>query len=188
MHFGDAAVVAIKKREKVAREIILIERSQPPHNAEVVKNKAPLRVDMDIARMHIGVKKSIAENLREKNLDAVAGEAAQIDSGGGEGFGLRDGNAAQKLHHHRLARAKIPMDFRHARARVGGEIAAQLGAVGGFEQKVGFDFKMAVELVDDGAGAQALAVGQAAIRQRGRRGAARRYRGRRRGGHWGAKP
>ena len=137
--------------------------------------------------MHIGVKKSIAKNLREKNLDAVAGEAAQIDSGGGEGFGLRDGNAAQKFHHHRFARAKIPMDFRHARARVGGEVAAQLGAVGGFEQKVGFDFEMAVELVDDGAGGASVCRRVAAIRQRGRRGAARRYRGRRRGGHWGAK-
>ena len=80
------------------------------------------------------------------------------------------------------------MDFRDAGARVGGEVAAQLGAVGGFEQKVGFDFEMAVELVDDGAGAQALAVGQKPFDDAGDAAQQGDVAGDGRGGHWGAKP
>src|SRR5579864_1829355 len=104
----NAAVVAPEERQEVLREIALVALRQRAHDAEVERDVPGVigRVDADedIARVHIRVKKAVAEHLREEDFDAGAREALEIDAGGDEIGDAPDRYARHPLHDENLAR------------------------------------------------------------------------------------
>src|SRR5262249_21533748 len=73
-------VIAPEASEEVLRQIVLVDLGKRAHDAEVECDIAALLVDQDVARMHVGVEKTVAKHLLEKNLHAVAGEPRDIDA------------------------------------------------------------------------------------------------------------
>ena len=108
--------------------------------------------------MHVGMKKSIPENLRQKNLYAVIRQFFQIESGFLQAIDLRNGNAIHPFHHNDIGRAVIPEYFRHDQGFGIGKITTQLAVIGRFAHQVKFIVKGFVELVNHSRQAQALAV------------------------------
>src|SRR5205814_6894504 len=76
-------VVAAEESEEILSEVILVGLRERAHDAEVEGDVfAVVRGvggDEDVARMHVGVEEAVAEHLREKDLDAGAGEAGDVD-------------------------------------------------------------------------------------------------------------
>ena len=75
MQGRDAGVVTVEKRHEIFGQIMLVARLQSADDAEIHRRVARVLriVDLheDIAGVHVGVKKIVAEHLREKNLHAV---------------------------------------------------------------------------------------------------------------------
>ena len=72
MHLGNAPIIALEKREKILRQIVFIDFGKRAHDAEVERDIVPAGRDENIARVHVGVKKTVAEYLSKKNLDTGA--------------------------------------------------------------------------------------------------------------------
>ena len=79
VHFSDAPIVAPEKSEEVVRQIMFVDRRQRAHDAEVERDVLAVGGDEYVARMHVGMKKTVAEDLGEKYFDARARELLQID-------------------------------------------------------------------------------------------------------------
>ncbi len=114
--------------------------------------------DEDVARVHVGMEKAVAEHLREEDLDAGAGEPRNVDALGLQTLDLADGNARHALHHHDLGTTPVPVDLGDEQQRRMQKIAAQLRAVGRFAPKVELVVNRLVELGDDLLRLQAFAV------------------------------
>ncbi len=71
VQFRHPPVIAVEKRQKILGQIVLVGRTQRPDNAKVHGDIAGILgifgVDEDIAGMHVGVKKTVAEHLGEKD-------------------------------------------------------------------------------------------------------------------------
>jgi len=66
MQVGDAPVIARQKSRQRARHEAAHARIQPPHDAEIHRRQPPIGVDEQIARMHVGVEKAVAQRLGQK--------------------------------------------------------------------------------------------------------------------------
>ena len=117
--------------------------------------------------MHVGVEEAVAEDLGEENLHAVGRQTRQIKP---QGLHLRDvvhGNEFHALHHHRLARGVVKIDFGDVEQGAVGEIATQGGGVGRLAHHVQFIVHGLVEFGDDFARTQAAAIGKIRFDQPG---------------------
>src|SRR5690606_6263130 len=112
-----AAIIPPKEREEVLREVMLIAYVERAHDAEIDGDVArPLRarhVDEDVARMHVGVKEIVPEDLREEDLDAVLGEAFDVRPAAAKLLHVADRDAADSLHRQHVGAAVIPEDRGH---------------------------------------------------------------------------
>jgi len=72
MHLGDAPVVAAEEGEEILREVVLVDRGQRAHDAEIERDVLAVRGNQDIARVHVGMEEAVAKHLRKKNLDPRA--------------------------------------------------------------------------------------------------------------------
>ena len=75
-------VVTLKKSREISRQIIFVRIGKCTHDAEVNARIDTIAADENIARMHIGVKKSVAKYLRKKYFHAIAGQPGNVDIGG----------------------------------------------------------------------------------------------------------
>ena len=72
MDLRDAAVIAGQKADQHVGEIIAGVAVEPPHDPEIDDDDRPRGIDEHVARMHVGVKKAVAEHLVEKGAGRLA--------------------------------------------------------------------------------------------------------------------
>ena len=130
MRRGHASIITPEERQKILCQIAPISISQGADNAKVhahiLANVVSVSSHRNVARMHVGVKKTIAEHLREKYFNAVAGQLFNVDASVAQLVDLVDWRGVQSLHHHHVLLAPVPVHFGHVEQRRAGEIAAQL--------------------------------------------------------------
>ena len=165
-------VVAPEKREEILREVALVAVAERAHDAEVERDVLAVmrRIDgdKDVARMHVGMKKAVTEHLRKKDLDTSAGKLLQVDGGARQFVDPADRDAGHPLHHQHFGVGPVPVDFRHEQQRRMLEVAPQLRAVRRLARQVEFVVDRLVELGDDLARFQPLALFPQPLDQRRR--------------------
>ena len=133
-----------------------------PDDAEVDRDVLAvvrrIRRDEDVARVHVGVEEAVAEHLREEDLDAGARQALQVDARGLQLVDAPDRDAGHALHHQHLGLGGVPVDAGDHQERRVAEVAAQQRAVRGLAREVELVAEVLLELGDDRARLQALAV------------------------------
>ncbi len=158
----DAVVIAAEEREEVLREEVLVALGQRAHDAEidgdVLAVVRSVGGDEDVAGMHVGVEVAVAEHLGEEELDAGAREPRDVDARLAQPVHLRDRYAGHPLHHHHLGAAVVPVHGGNEQQRRVLEVASQLRAVRGFARQIELVAQGLLELADDLARTQALAV------------------------------
>ena len=123
--------------------------------------------DLDVARMHVGVEKTVAKHLGEKNLHAGAGEGRDVDPRGAQRVDLADRRAVHALHGHHRRVAPVPVDFGHFHQRRAGKVAPQLRGIGRFARQVQFVVQVLGEFGHHFARLQALSIGPQRLDQPG---------------------
>ncbi len=166
-----AVVVTLEERQEVLRQVILVKLRQRPDDAEIQRDIAAeglgRHAHQDVAGMHVGVEKAVAEDLREEDLHTVARQLVHVDAGLAQLGRMRDAHTVHALHHEHLGGAPVPEHLGHQQQVGVGEVAAQLAGVGGLAHQVEFIVQVLVELGDHLARLQALAVGPQLLHPRG---------------------
>ena len=78
-----AVVARDEAIEDFGEEPSLLE-AEPTHDAEIDRDDAPLRVDEEIALMHVGVEEAVAQRMAQERLDQRRAELRRIESELGE--------------------------------------------------------------------------------------------------------
>ena len=155
-------VIAAEEGEEVLREIALVGLGERAHDAEIERDVLAevgrVGSHEDVAGMHVGVEKTVAEHLCEKNLHSRTAQARNVDAFGLEPLDLPDRDAAHALHHHDLSVAPVPIHFGNEKEWRMQEVAPELRAVGRFAAEIELIVDCLVELRDDLARFEALAV------------------------------
>src|SRR5436305_11342848 len=79
MHLGDAAVIAGDEAQQNLGEKTPLLHSEPAHNAEVDRDQPAGLVEEQVAGMHVGVKKPVAQGVAQKTLDHLAAKIGKVD-------------------------------------------------------------------------------------------------------------
>src|SRR5271168_2276266 len=82
MHLGDGPVVALEESNQHLGEIDARLAIDPAHDAEIDHDKAAVPVDEQVSRMHVRMKKAVAENLDEERLRRARHDLVRIVAGG----------------------------------------------------------------------------------------------------------
>ena len=82
-------------------------------NVLTIERIVGIRVDEDVAGMHVGVKEVVAKYLREKDLHAVLGQPLDVGAGVAQRFDVVALDAEDALHRHDVLPAVIPIDLGH---------------------------------------------------------------------------
>ena len=80
MHLRRAVIIARDEAEQNLGEEAPLLRPEPPHDAEVDGDQPAVVVDEQIARMHVGVKKAVAQSVAQETLDHLAAERRQVEA------------------------------------------------------------------------------------------------------------
>ncbi|CAM5213543.1 hypothetical protein CDEF62S_05792 [Castellaniella defragrans] len=166
MKLRHAPVIALEERQKILRQIVLVELGQGTHDTEVQGDIAAQRGGVirhiDVARVHVRVKETVGEDLHEKDLDPLARQQRDVHAQLAQPVDVADGHAVHALHGEDLAGTIFPDDFRHleqmAAPGVRPEIAPQLAAVGSLAQQIKLIVQVFVELGHHFARLEAAAV------------------------------
>ena len=164
----NALVVAAEEGEEVLRQVVLVAVGQRPDDAEIEGDVAAVRGNEDVARMHVGMKEAVAEDLREKDLDPGCREFRQADTIGAEPVDLRNRRPLHPLHDHDGPRAVVPVHLGHDQQRRVGEVAAQLRGVGGLTHQIQLVAQILGELGDHLARLQATCIRPKSVEQDGK--------------------
>ena len=121
-------------------------------------NWSPLIADEDVARVHVGVEERVVEHLREEQRHAVARQLLDVEARFLQALDLADRNAVHALHHQHVVGAVVEVHLGHDEQLRAGEVAAQLRGIRRLAHHVEFVVQVLVELGDDVARTQALAV------------------------------
>ncbi len=84
MHLRGALIVAGDEAEQDFGEEAPLLRAEPAHDAEVDGHQPAVGVDEQIARMHVGVEKAVAQRVAQEALDHIAAERRQIEALGAQ--------------------------------------------------------------------------------------------------------
>ena len=85
MHLGDALVIARDEAvEDLGQEAALLQ-PEPPHDAEVDRDEAPLPVDEQVALVHVGMEQAVAHRVTQEALDDDGAELGHLASPAGRG-------------------------------------------------------------------------------------------------------
>ena len=162
VQLGHALVVAAEKRREVLRQILFVELGERAHDAKVQRDVAAKglggQADHDVARVHVGVEKTVAKHLGEENRHPIARQLGNIDPGFAQRLHLADGHAVHALHHHHVGVAEVPENLGHQQQVQPFHVAAQLRGIGGLAHQVQLIVEVGVELGHHFARLEALAV------------------------------
>ena len=115
MQLCDAIVVAFKKRKEIFGQVMLVAFAQATDDSKIYRYIFWLlrvgRIDKNVARVHIGVKKIVPENLFEKYINTILGQPSHICVQFMQFVYMSDGYAADSLHDHDIEATIVPMDL-----------------------------------------------------------------------------
>ena len=117
MDFGDAPVVATEKSDEIARQVSFVGLGQRTHDAEIERDILTVAGDENIAGVHIGMEKAVAEHLGEKDFNAGTRKLRNVDALCAHVGNRGDRNAVHALHDHDFGGTVLPVDFRHGQQR-----------------------------------------------------------------------
>ena len=84
MQFGDPSVVSSEEGQEIVGQIVFVKVRQGADDAEVqgdvVSKMGPSISNQDVAGMHIGVEKTITEDLGEENFDPFGRQLFERDA------------------------------------------------------------------------------------------------------------
>ena len=118
MYLRRAAVIARDEAVEDFREEPPLLVAEPAHDAEVDGGEAAVRIDEQVARMHVGVKKAVAHGVAQERLDDGAAKLRQVVALGGERRAVRQRRAVDPFQRQHVLGGEIPVDLRHAKVRV----------------------------------------------------------------------
>src|SRR6185437_13524871 len=105
-------------------------------DAEIDNDDRARGVDEEIARVEIGVKKAVAEDLIEEGARGVRHDGVYVVPRGNEPLTVIDADAADALERQHLAAGATPIDLGHVKGRVLGEIRTQLRSSSRLEAEI----------------------------------------------------
>ena len=112
MQLGHAPVIAVEEGQEVFGQIALMILRELAHDAEihgqVAGRRRVARIHENVAGVHVGMKKIVAERLLEKDLDAAFGQHLKVHAHAAQPVQLTDGNALDALHHQHVGPGKVP--------------------------------------------------------------------------------
>ena len=139
MHHGDAAVIAGKKPDQHVREVIAGGAVEPPHDAEIDNRKRALGINEHVSGMQIGMEETVPKDLVEEGCRCVVQQVGDRMPGRDQPVAVIDPNAGNALGRQHRAPGAPPIDLRHAKGRVAGEISRQFRCRGGLEPQIHFE-------------------------------------------------
>ena len=74
MHLGDAQIVAGDEAVEDFGEEAALLLAEPPGDAEIDGDDGAVRLDEQIARMHVGMEEAVAQRMAQERLDQVGGD------------------------------------------------------------------------------------------------------------------
>ena len=138
MHLRGALIIAGNEAEQDFRQKSALLRAEAAHNPEVHSNKPAFVIDEQIARMHVGVEKAVAQRVAQEALDHLVAERRQVVTLGFERGAVVERRAVDPLHRQHVARGAVPVDGGNAEAFVLGGVLGHLGQRGGLETEIHF--------------------------------------------------
>ena len=70
MHFSNATVVTLEEGQEILRQVVFVDFVERADNAKVQRYITAIARHQDVARVHIGMKETVAKNLRKENFNA----------------------------------------------------------------------------------------------------------------------
>ena len=155
MHFGHAAIVALDE----AHQNLGIDAAgvfvDPPHDAKVVEDQIAIGGNLQIALMHVGVKKPVPQRVAQEHLQHARAQNAAVVPGGVDGFVVGQIDPLGPIHRHHPPRRQAPQDARHRDALVLFGIGREFRGRRGFQPQIQLALHDAVKMRDHIRGAQA---------------------------------
>ena len=140
MQFGHPFVVTPEKSREILRQIFFVEFCEGAHDAKVKGDVAPkcvgFQAHLNVARMHIGMEKTVTKHLREEQGHTIPGQLRNVDARIAQAFYLADRYTDHTLHDDDFGVAKIPNHFGNQYQIQTVHIAAQLCRVGRLAHQV----------------------------------------------------
>src|SRR5690606_35303857 len=130
------AVIPAEEGQQVTGQIALVVGGQGADDTEVDGNVLRVGgiadIDKDIARMHVGMEKTVAEYLGKEDLHPFFRQYLHIDARLFERGYVGNRNPVNAFHHQHRFVGVVPVDEGDVDQRGVLEIPAQLAGVGGF--------------------------------------------------------
>ncbi len=136
MDLGDPPVVARQKPDQHVGEVIAGGAVEPPHDPEIDDDDRPRGIDEHVSGVQVGVKKAVAEHLIEKGAGGFCQQLVDAVPGGEQRGAVVDADAGDPRQRQHPAAGALPVDLRHAKARIAGEIFGELGPGRGLEAQI----------------------------------------------------
>ena len=160
---GHAVVVAVEKGQKVNRQIAFVVIGEAADDAEIERDIAVVVGHQNIARVHIGVEKTVFKHLGEENFHTIAGQFFQIDALRLQSGDVGNRRAVHPFDGEHIAAAIIEIHFGHNQHIAAGKLAAELAGIGRFFHQIELVVQIFVEFGHHFARLQALAIGKQAL-------------------------
>ena len=162
VQFGHALVVAPEKSTEVLRQILFVVFSERAHNAEIKGNVTPqsfwLNADLNVARVHVRMEKTIAKYLREKKRHAIFGQLRNVHARSAQCIHLTDGQALHALHDDDFGVTVIPIHLWNQNQIQTLHVSSKLRSVGGLPDQIQLIVQMFVKFSHHLTGFEALAI------------------------------
>ncbi len=136
MHLGDPPVIAGQKADQHVGQVVARRAVEPAHDPEIDDRQGALGSDKNVAGMQIGMEKAVAEHLLEKRVGCFAQQIVDRMTAGDERLAVIDPDPGDAFGGQHGAAGALPIDLRHAKSRVAGEILGKLGSGGRLEAQV----------------------------------------------------
>ena len=149
MHFGDAAVVAGDEAEQDFGEEAPLLGTEPAHDAEIDRDQPAGIIQEQVAGMHVGVEKAVAQRMAQKALDHLAAEIGQVDLRLFQPGMVAERNAVDPFHGQDVVRGAVPVHRRDAKIRIVPGVLGHFGHRRGFQPQVHLHRDRARHGVDD---------------------------------------
>ena len=150
MQLRHTLVIAPEKSREILRQVFFVHLGQRADNAKVQRDIAPQRgwihTDLDIARVHIGVEKTIAKHLGKKQRYPIARQLGDVHARGAQGVHLTNRQAVHPFHHQHIGSTQVPVHLRNQDQPQALHIAAQLRGAGGLSNQVQLVVQVFVKL------------------------------------------
>ena len=98
-----------------------------------------MRVDEQVARMHVGMEEAVAQRMAQEGLDHGAPSAFRSWPGASSGAMALSGDAVDPFHGQHVAGGAFPVDGGHAEARIVARVLGHLRKGRGLQPQVHLD-------------------------------------------------